>query len=67
MAAGTAQNMTNHHELSFLTTISETLRTWARRHNERLELAAWTEHDLNDVGLSRGDVAQEIEKPFWRG
>ena len=66
MAAHTVPNMTNHHELPLLNTVTQTLRAWARRHSERMELAAWTERDLNDVGLSRDDVVHEIDKPFWR-
>jgi uncharacterized protein YjiS (DUF1127 family) len=66
MAAHTSHGMTNHHELPLLDTVTQTLRAWARRHSERTELAAWTERDLNDVGLSRDDVMHEIDKPFWR-
>jgi uncharacterized protein YjiS (DUF1127 family) len=39
---------------------------WRRRRLERIELAAFTERNLNDVGLSLGDVLHEINKPFWR-
>jgi len=66
MSACAAHQMTNHHETA-LTLIGRMLRTWQRRYAERWELAHWTERDLNDVGLSRDDVAREIEKPFWRG
>jgi uncharacterized protein YjiS (DUF1127 family) len=60
------ETMTNHHETSFLGDLGQTLRVWRRRYVERAELAAWTDRDLNDVGLSWGDVAHEVEKPFWR-
>ena len=66
MAACTTHQMTNHHE-SGLEHAATILRTWRRRSAERAELAAWTDRDLNDVGLSRDDVALEIDKPFWRG
>lgn len=49
-----------------LSRMATLLRTWRRRAAERRELAAWTERDLNDVALSRGDVVHEIDKPFWR-
>jgi uncharacterized protein YjiS (DUF1127 family) len=66
MSACTAHQMTNHHDTAF-GQIAGLLRTWQRRHAERWELAHWSERDLNDVGLSRDDIALEIEKPFWRG
>lgn len=67
MSVHTDQAMTNHHESGLLGHVGEVLHTWHRRYVERGELAAWTDRDLNDVGLSWDDVAHEIEKPFWRG
>jgi uncharacterized protein YjiS (DUF1127 family) len=58
--------MTNHHASGFLGHVTEILHTWRRRYVERAELAVWTDRDLNDVGLSWDDVADEVEKPFWR-
>jgi uncharacterized protein YjiS (DUF1127 family) len=66
MSACTPQTMTNHHDSTFFGQLGETWRTWHRRFVERHELANWTDRDLSDVGLSWDDVAQEIEKPFWR-
>jgi len=40
-------------------------RAWQRR-RERKELLAMSEHDLHDIGLTRGDAIHEAEKPFWR-
>ena len=36
------------------------------RRQQRFDLAALDERGLKDVGLSRADVAREIDKPFWR-
>jgi uncharacterized protein YjiS (DUF1127 family) len=58
--------MTNHHDSSFFAQLSDTLHTWRERARQRRELARWTERDLHDVGLSRSDIIQEAEKPFWR-
>ncbi len=51
---------------AFWPSSSETLHTWRQRYRTRQELAQWTERDLHDVGLSRSDIANETEKPFWR-
>jgi uncharacterized protein YjiS (DUF1127 family) len=37
-----------------------------RRARQRRDLAALSDHALNDIGLSRSDVDIEIGKPFWR-
>jgi uncharacterized protein YjiS (DUF1127 family) len=67
MAACAPRSMTNHHDSSALGAVVGMVRVWWRRYAERTELAAWTDRDLNDVGLSRDDIADEIDKPFWRG
>ena len=49
--------------------ISKTLflpLVWQRRYLERQALAAFDDHRLGDIGLTREDVAREIAKPFWR-
>ena len=70
MSTCTHESMINHHGRGLfaraLTQLSETLHVWRRRYETRRELARWTERDLHDVGLSRSDIIQEAEKPFWR-
>ena len=46
--------------------VGETLHLWRQRYRDRRELARWTESDLHDIGVSRSDIAHELEKPFWR-
>jgi uncharacterized protein YjiS (DUF1127 family) len=43
-----------------------TLQQWGRRRRERAELARLDDRMLRDIGITRGDVWQEINKPFWR-
>ena len=43
-----------------------TLREWGQRSRERAQLATLDERMLRDVGINRGDVLREINKPFWR-
>lgn len=66
MSTLTHETMTNRHVLGVLSRLRETLHTWRQRYRTRSELAQWTERDLHDVGLTRGDIASETEKPFWR-
>ena len=37
-----------------------------RRAEQRRRLAELDEHMLNDIGVSKGDAAEESAKPFWR-
>jgi uncharacterized protein YjiS (DUF1127 family) len=36
------------------------------RGRQRRALAALSDYQLHDLGLSRSDVAEETAKPFWR-
>jgi len=66
MSTLTHESMTNHHVPGVLGQLIEILHTWRRRYRTRHELAQWTDRDLHDVGLSKGDIVFETEKPFWR-
>ena len=66
MSTLTHESMTNHHVPGVLAQLSEVVRIWRKRYRTRQELAQWTDRDLHDVGLSRGDIILETEKPFWR-
>ncbi len=37
-----------------------------RRSRERGQLAALTDRELRDMGLTRGDAAALARRPFWR-
>jgi uncharacterized protein YjiS (DUF1127 family) len=38
---------------------------WRRRVRSRYELERLSERDLVDMGLTRLDAANEMQKPFW--
>lgn len=38
---------------------------WQRRASERKQLGQLDEHMLEDIGLEKFQIAQELEKPFW--
>jgi uncharacterized protein YjiS (DUF1127 family) len=43
----------------------DTLLVWQDRARERRHLAALDDRLLRDMGITRGTVASEVEKPFW--
>jgi len=42
------------------------MREWYRRSRERTQLASLDDRMLRDIGVTRGEVLAEINKPFWR-
>lgn len=70
MSTCVSSPMTNHHARrapgGFWGGLNELLHLWRQRYQSRHELARWSARDLHDLGLSPGDVASEIDKPFWR-
>ena len=48
-----------------LSLVRKMLQQWRRRRRERAELARLDDRMLRDIGITRGDVWQEINKPFW--
>ncbi len=58
--------------LSHDSSIERWLRSWVNRisrwrllHRQRMELASLSDDALKDMGLSRADIQQEVERPFW--
>ena len=66
MSTYTHESMTNNHDVGLLAQLAETVHVWRHRYRTRQELARWSERDLHDIGLSRTDIADETDKPFWR-
>lgn len=42
------------------------LRLWQQRTRTRQQLASLDDHQLADIGVSRSERMEELEKPFWR-
>ena len=42
-----------------------TLFEWQERARQRRRLSELDDRMLKDIGLTRTDVAREVEKPFW--
>ncbi|MFJ4343918.1 DUF1127 domain-containing protein [Pseudomonas sp. NPDC089401] len=38
---------------------------WLQLYRQRRELASLSDATLHDLGLSRADILQEAERPFW--
>ena len=66
MAYTTFGRMTNYQSSSVLSGVVAQFRLWRRRARERQQLAQLSERDLHDIGMSRGTVYAELQKPFWR-
>ena len=43
-----------------------TVQKWQQRSRDRAELRRLDYRMLRDIGVTRGDVWREINKPFWR-
>ncbi len=41
------------------------LIVWHERARQRRQLRSLSDHMLHDIGLGRGDVEAEVNKPFW--
>ena len=39
---------------------------WIDRARQRAALAALSDHELRDIGITRVDAAREAGKPFWK-
>lgn len=50
-----------------LARFAEALSEWRKRYHGRRELAAISDRDLHDMGITRTDADHELAKPFWRG
>ena len=46
--------------------LAAVFKEWRRRARSRNELAVLCDRCLRDIGVTRYDVHQEINKPFWR-
>jgi uncharacterized protein YjiS (DUF1127 family) len=42
------------------------VQIWRARARFRRELAARSEHELQDMGTCWSSIADEVSKPFWR-
>lgn len=45
--------------------IKRQLLRWYELHRQRQQLASLSDAALKDLGLSRADTQQEVERPFW--
>jgi uncharacterized protein YjiS (DUF1127 family) len=46
--------------------VAAIVRIWRARARFRRELAARSEHELQDMGTCWSSIAYEVSKPFWR-
>jgi uncharacterized protein YjiS (DUF1127 family) len=53
--------------IALVRNIRSTARVWRTRAHDRRELAARSERELRDMGTCWAQIADEVNKPFWRG
>lgn len=51
--------------MGLLQRVGATLRRWAELHRQRQLLAQLSDEGLKDLGLSRADIQEESQRPFW--
>jgi uncharacterized protein YjiS (DUF1127 family) len=59
-------NVTALRRLRFWDESQKVFAVWWQRIGCRYELERLDERDLADMGLTRPDVFNEIQKPFWQ-
>lgn len=64
--AVTARSALSIRLSGFLAAIASAYSTWHERSIQRRALARLDDRMLRDIGISRSDVEQEVEKPFWQ-
>ncbi|TDV70431.1 uncharacterized protein YjiS (DUF1127 family) [Pseudomonas sp. LP_7_YM] len=48
-----------------LAALTRQIARWHKLYHQRVELASLSDDALKDIGLSRADVYEETERPFW--
>ncbi|MGI9498873.1 MAG: DUF1127 domain-containing protein [Geminicoccaceae bacterium] len=51
---------------SLIAGITSTFDGWRQRRAQRIQLGQLNDRMLEDVGLARHQVEEELKKPFWR-
>ncbi|WP_122301172.1 DUF1127 domain-containing protein, partial [Pseudomonas syringae] len=48
-----------------LISLKRHVQRWLELHRQRRLLSQMSDGALKDLGLSRADIQQEVERPFW--
>jgi uncharacterized protein YjiS (DUF1127 family) len=52
--------------VGIIRSLRETLSVWRSRRRARSQLAAMSDRELQDIGTCRSEIAEDLDKPFWR-
>ena len=66
MTSALGISVTALHRLRFWNELQKLFTVWWQRIRSRCELERLDERDLADMGLTRPDLFNEIQKPFWQ-
>ena len=53
-------------QLGLVARVVDLMLTWSDRMRQRRHLAELDDRLLQDIGVSRADIENEISRPFWR-
>jgi uncharacterized protein YjiS (DUF1127 family) len=67
MAEALRRSLTICQATGVLEHVVRSVAQWRRRQRELRELAGLGQRELRDIGVTPGEVAAELDKPFWRG
>jgi len=56
----------SHHRSGHAAGLRGLIAEWLHRIESRRDLAALSDRELRDIGITRVDALSEAEKPFWR-
>ncbi len=65
LAVETKLDSNEHHAVSERKAWYKQVQLMADRAKQRRELLSLSDHQLNDIGLTRKQVIAEAKKPFW--
>jgi uncharacterized protein YjiS (DUF1127 family) len=53
-------------QMGLVSRVVDLMLTWSDRMRQRRHLAELDDRLLQDIGVSRADIENEISRPFWR-
>ncbi|MCP5160809.1 MAG: DUF1127 domain-containing protein [Hahellaceae bacterium] len=52
--------------ITLLKRVLSVLKRWHARYRQRQMLAQLSSYELKDMGITRSEATEEVNKPFWQ-